>query len=133
MVSMIETSHINKVHVSANFLLSEYQCPCCKMARVHSELIIANQCLREFLSRPYTFLSAFRCLRHNSDVGGCYNSYHLYGMAIDVSTEVLGGFASVKALQRWGFKGIILYPKQKFWHLDVRPGLGYVNLGGVYL
>lgn len=130
---MINTSYINKVNVSDNFLLSEYACPCCQMVRVDSRLVAANRLLRAYLESAYTFLSAFRCLQHNTDVGGCYNSYHLYGMAIDLSAGTIGVGFSVERLKNWGFNGIIYYPKKHFWHLDVRPGLGYVNLGGIYL
>lgn len=47
--------------------------------------------------KPYHVTSAFRCAKHNAEVGGVSNSYHLSGRAIDGYIE---GVSAVEAVSR---------------------------------
>jgi uncharacterized protein YcbK (DUF882 family) len=43
--------------------------------------------LRERFGHPLKIVSAYRSPEHNKAVGGATNSYHLKGLAFDISTE----------------------------------------------
>lgn len=81
--------------------------------------------IRETCGVPLTLDCAYRCPKHNKDVGGEAGSYHMKGMAADIA--VPDGF-SIQQLhdiaEQCGATGIGMYS----WgcHVDVRPaGEGY--------
>lgn len=110
--------------LSKNFWLREFHCKCrypeCRETLVDDRLVTGLQELRD-LAGPLKINSAYRCKRHNKDIGGKAESYHIMGMAADVvylmgSTVKLSNFAKRVTIFIKG--GIGIY----FWgcHVDTR-------------
>lgn len=112
------------MRLSENFREEEFLCRCCGAGhgRMHPQLIIGLQLLRDRVKAPLTVTSGFRCVEHNRAVGGVPNSYHTQGLAADVYTDgltpyELAGQAALIPQFREG--GIGIYRKAGFVHLDV--------------
>ena len=70
---------------------SEFNCPCCgKNIMKNGIKQIADE-IREHFGRPATITSGTRCEKHNREVGGVSNSYHLTGNAIDIYVQGVNG------------------------------------------
>lgn len=104
------------------FKLSEFACPCCHHVKVASSLVITLEAFRRAWAAPVLVNSGFRCLRHNTEVGGAQNSRHLIGCAADirpVDLALIGPFQNLAGalwgrLSGWELK---LYPR--FVHIAV--------------
>lgn len=107
-----------------NFKPSEFECPCdrpeCRKHGMEYYFLAAIQDLRLSVGRPFKITSGYRCPEHNIEVGGVKGSWHLKGLACDISTvsfQVNEKHRFLKkALQR--FNGVGIY--EKFVHLDLR-------------
>lgn len=79
------------------FQPKEFWCKCggkyCNhdTAQPQEGLVRALEKLRKTAGKPIIISSGVRCATHNSNVGGVYNSHHLYGNAADFS---VGGLSS---------------------------------------
>lgn len=113
---------MNRIKVSPNFILSEFECSHCKAVKLSSDLLNKLQDLRNQLGRPIQVNSGYRCPEHNTNVGGAKNSLHLTGKAADISLRNLDidPIELADFAEEIGFKGIGLY--NTFIHLDVRDG-----------
>jgi len=65
---------------------TEFNCPCCGKG---SELMDPNlihilDLVREETGRPIHITSAYRCEKHNKEVGGVAESAHTEGKAVDI-------------------------------------------------
>ena len=69
---------------SKHFSKRELQCPCCKRVRVRPELLRLLEKIRSIVGAPVIINSAYRCKRHNREVGGVTSSWHTQGMAADI-------------------------------------------------
>jgi len=69
------------------FSYTEFICPCCKNVKIDSKIIDIVIQLRDYLQRPIIISSAYRCPKHNREVGGKPNSAHLKGKALDIVVE----------------------------------------------
>lgn len=76
--------------------------------------------LREMLGRPIYLTSGHRCKKHNVEVGGVKQSYHMQ-LAFDCWCTVQEMDKFISAAETIGFRGIGRYPKRAFVHLDLRP------------
>lgn len=85
------------IYRSKYFTREEFRCQCkgkycdgfpCEPTK---ELIFTLDEIRERLGVPITIVqsggSGVRCARHNAEVGGVYNSEHLYGRAADLHSS----------------------------------------------
>lgn len=109
---------INDFKLTKDFNLKEFQCACCGQVKIDSNLVFLLQVLRDWISRPIIITSGYRCPKHNREVGGESNSYHLQGLAVDIT----GSFdiEKISELAREiGFRGIGIYKKKRFLHLDL--------------
>ena len=109
--------------LSKNFKVSEIACPCCGKINVDPQFIDQLQQLRNVLNKPFKINSAYRCERHNREVGGVINSYHRKGSAVDVSTKSWKSselFMLISKSIEYGFGGIGI--DRNFIHLDLRKG-----------
>ncbi len=123
----------NHLKISKNFWLDEFQCKgenCCgHSVKIDSEVIKLLQKLRKEVDKAITVTSGYRCIIHNKDVEGQPNSYHLSGMAADVTVTKFDIRELARLAKMVGFPTVIVYPHQGFIHLDVRKkGLGLVGV-----
>lgn len=112
--------------LSANFKRKEFWCKgedCCNHSlHVHPQLIDSLETLRALVLVPLIINSGYRCKKHNDEIGGEINSYHMSGLAADVrcpkhlTVLQFAEFASLVPLFYAG--GIGLY--DTFIHVDIR-------------
>lgn len=114
---------INEINISKNFKLREFACKGgTQEVKVHAEMIAKLQLLRERVGKPIIINSGYRTPEHNKRVGGSPTSYHMQGMAVDIS--IPSGWTVdriAKLAKDIGFRGIGKY--KNFVHLDVRPSV----------
>lgn len=113
--------------LSANFSTHEFRCKCgCNEVLIHRDLVQGLQRLRQIAASPIHIKSAFRCAKHNAEIGGASKSLHVEGKAADIVIEG----KSLKEMYSLAFLipefrngGIGLYP-EGFIHVDVRESPG---------
>lgn len=114
---------INEINISKNFKLREFACKGgSQEVKVHAELVAKLQLLRDRVGKAIVINSGYRTPEHNKRVGGVVDSYHVKGMAVDIS--IPSGWTVdriAKLAKDIGFTGIGKY--RTFVHLDVRPKL----------
>jgi len=93
------------VQLTPHFRLCEFLCPCCLKGEV-----IAAQHIAELLELvrpsvgPIVIRSGFRCKKQNTKVGGEANSYHLLGLAVDITVATDSGrYKLIRALLNHGW------------------------------
>jgi len=102
---------------------SEFSCQCgCGggFSDMDSEFLSMLDHARELADVPFRLSSAYRCEKHNENVGGVEDSAHTKGRAVDIIAR--SGFEKwrvVRGLQRAGFKRIGV--SNKFIHADNDP------------
>lgn len=113
---------MNKIKISENFMLDEFECthPEHHHVQLDEELLKRLQQLRDFLNVPIIINSAYRCEERNKQVGGSKNSLHKEGKAVDISLNTIPvDIDDLESIaERLGFDGIGKY--NTFAHLDVR-------------
>ena len=126
-----------------NFSRGEFRCHCgCEFDEINLELVNQIQRFRDLLwirvgfEVPITVTCGCRCEKHNARVGGAPHSYHMAGMAVDITfgseitfwkishIPLIGAQLAYQAnkLGLLNIGGIGAYPKQNFIHLDIRSG-----------
>jgi uncharacterized protein YcbK (DUF882 family) len=111
-----------------NFSLEEFECKCgCKMpAFVKNNIIeLADnlQALRDEVGR-LDLTNAYRCKKHNAEVGGSVKSQHLLGKAADVKSKIFNPseiYQHVEGMMKnetFKIGGIGEY--NTFTHIDIR-------------
>lgn len=110
---------VNNIEVAKNFHLREFECKDgSHQVMLHSELLQRLQKLRDILNKPVIITSGYRNQEHNRRVGGAPNSYHLRGMAADITVQGTNPQDLAKTAEECGFRGIGVY--EGFLHVDVR-------------
>ena len=106
--------------ITANFMRSEYACPCCGKDDIKDDLARRIQEVRDLLGKSITINSGVRCAAHNKSVGSKESSSHLTGYAADIRCdsssyrqELLA--AVFQVFDRVGISG------NNFIHVDVDP------------
>lgn len=112
----------NKIQVSKNFNLKEFECHCCGTVILDSVLLQKLQELRDIIGVEIYITSGYRCEKHNKTVGGVPKSQHLYGRAADIHARSYPLGNLLEKAETLDFGGIGTYSKQGFIHLDVRKG-----------
>jgi uncharacterized protein YcbK (DUF882 family) len=74
------------------FRESEFNCKCCGKGgdKMDKRLLKLLDAIRGRLGAPIVVVSGYRCVAHNTKVGGAKNSYHTRGMAVDIITPKMG-------------------------------------------
>ena len=105
----------------SHFSAAELMCPCCGVGADKMSpnmLQMAEEIRAENGSRPMMVSSAFRCEKHNAEVGGVPNSHHLYGQAMDVHIAGVPAATIVAQAKRRGSPDA--YAMNKNWaHISV--------------
>lgn len=114
------------VKVSTHFYSTEFDCHgngCCSTTIVNEKLIDFLEQIREHFNAPITITSAYRCVVHNSNVGGATGSRHSKGDAADIVVKGVAPRAVAQYAESIGVLGIGLYETSAdgfFVHIDTR-------------
>ena len=75
--------------MSKYFTENELKCKCgkCTTFVFDSGLLKDLDGYREFINKPVSLLSAYRCTNHNNEVGGVSGSAHEDGLAVDIKVS----------------------------------------------
>lgn len=111
---------LNDFPLSKHFRLWEFESKDTREVRVSPDLVSRLERLRDLLQRPVEVLSGYRTPEQNARVGGVAGSFHMHGLAADVTWEGFELEAAVKLAEQAGFDGIGRYPRKGFLHVDVR-------------
>ena len=66
------------------FTDKELACPCCKEVHMQGQFLDMLNAAREIAGKPWKVSSAYRCAKHNKEVGGVAGSAHTKGWAVDI-------------------------------------------------
>lgn len=112
------------------FNSSEMDCKCnydsCTYTLIDMEHMVKMNELREQLGKPIKVTSAYRCEKHNADVGGSTRSQHLQGTATDIQVKDISPSKIVSKMRPYWKGGLGKY--NTFTHLDSREGSAYWDL-----
>ena len=115
-----------RVKLSTHFNSNEFDCHgsgCCSSTLINPELVKYLQKIREHFNAPITITSGYRCITHNSRVGGATGSRHTKGDAADIVVKGIAPREVAKYAESIGIKGIGLYETSAdgfFTHIDTR-------------
>ena len=124
--------------LTKNFSRREFACHCCGEVKVDMRLVEALQKLRDLAGVPIRVVSGYRCPKHNAEVGGARNSYHLQGKAADIVIEGLDVYRMAllaEQIDEFRSGGLGIYPdvNPPFIHVDVRDARArWAKVGGKY-
>jgi zinc D-Ala-D-Ala carboxypeptidase len=104
-----------------DFSPRELACKGTGQLMVNHDAMTKLQALRTALGKPLIVVSAYRSPEHNARVGGATNSYHMRGVAFDISMANHDPAEFERAARAAGFKGFGSYPRQGFMHVDTGP------------
>lgn len=127
MTNFIEADHYSQVPPEAwpwkSFTPEEIACRGTGKIRISKIAMNNLQRLRDALGAPMIINSAYRSPEHNVRVGGAKNSYHVQGLAFDVSMANHDPEVFERAALANGFTGLGFYPPKKggFIHIDIGP------------
>lgn len=108
--------------------MKDFACKCGKCGKgfpqMEDELLDKLFEARTLAGVPFIISSAFRCVAHNTAVGGKPDSAHLRGYAIDVRyANSNQKFIIIKAMMDVGFVRIGDNVTHSFLHVDCDPSL----------
>lgn len=119
-------SKTSNVSLSKDFKASEFSCKgvgCCTTVMIDDKLVTYLQKIRDHFGKPITITSGYRCVKHNSRVGGATGSRHTQGHAADIVVQGVTPAEVAKYAESIGVLGIGLYETAKdghFVHIDTR-------------
>lgn len=115
--------------LTKNFSLHEFNCNCgCEMPKEVffnvQKLASQLQVLRDYLGKPITVNSGYRCLEYNKKIGGAEFSQHTLGKASDIKVKGVPVSLVNKAIEYLINKGDMLQGGlglyKRFNHYDIR-------------
>lgn len=108
----------DKTKLSANFSVKEFECKCgkCEETLINLDHVQRLQQLRDDLGRSITINSAYRCLAHNTAIGGEKDSQHMKGNATDITVRGMSPDEVADSCEK--FDGLGRY--DTFTHIDSR-------------
>jgi uncharacterized protein YcbK (DUF882 family) len=110
--------------ITENFSSEEFDCRCgCGKNNISPFVIHRLQVIRDIVKVPISIDSACRCEKHNKEVGGEPNSYHLYGLAVDWTipeSSLMLARVCTNLIPDWS-GGFHYYPDKNFCHTDIGP------------
>lgn len=100
------------------FNLKEFNCKCCSQNKMQQPFLAKLDRARSLSGVPFYINSGFRCTKHNKEIGGAPQSYHLKGAAADISCNNQTRMRILIGLILAGFTGIGI--GRNFIHVDNR-------------
>ena len=113
-----------------HFSREELECHCCgEMPPNGISLFLLDglEWLRSEVG-PIHVSCAYRCPKHNLEVGGVYNSQHVLGTAADIWCDTLSTH-ELAEVAKMRFDGVGEYHEEAFVHVDMRAD---GNMAGYY-
>ena len=110
--------------LSKNFSEEEMSCRCCGQLPeqgISAVLLEGLEQLRERVGKPIHISCAYRCPKHNAEVGGVPDSQHVDGAAADIYVDGMGVYELANICKEI-FDGVGEYYQQEFVHVDMRDG-----------
>lgn len=104
------------------FQPKEFLCPCCKHGKVSTLLVYSLDMLRRTWDGAIMVNSAWRCPKHNKEVGGVDTSRHMIGCAADIrpsNPELIAPFKALVSSMFGRLEGWELKLYDRFVHLAV--------------
>ena len=109
--------------LSEHFSREEMACKCCHglpEGSISQALLDGLEKLRKAVGdKPIHVTNAYRCVRHNKEVGGVPNSQHVQGCAADIWVDGYTAFALGQLCSEI-FDGVGTYIEADFVHVDMR-------------
>lgn len=102
-----------------DFTKDEIKCPLTGLLGIREEAMDAIQGLRYDIGEPLVINSAYRSPEHNKAVGGVLGSYHVKGLAFDISLRGHDKWELLRRAKLAGFSGFGFY--KNFLHVDLGP------------
>lgn len=90
--------------------------------KIDTRLVVLLQKIRNKFGAEVNINSGYRTAAHNKAVGGATNSYHMQGMAADISVKGVSSLRVAQYAEIIGAQGIGWYEAQGFTHVDTRCG-----------
>ena len=116
--------------MTKNFSISEFKCKCNKCdipedVKMNLQTLANNlQIIREHINRPISINSGYRCESHNKKIKGAKNSFHVKGMASDITVSGLTPKQVFDIIEGLMDKGLIIKGGLKAYsswvHYDLR-------------
>jgi len=109
-------------YLSPHFTQQELACRCCGELHIEQRLVNALETLRELATTAVVVHDAYRCPKHNAEVGGVPDSQHTQGLAADIRIPGLSlqeMFDLALRVPEFAEGGIGVYDGG-FLHVDVR-------------
>lgn len=123
-MSVISFRKGNNNSLTKNFKLNEFECHCtnstCGGQIIDKKLLLILQEIRDDLNLPITINSAYRCSKHNSDIGGSQNSQHILGKAVDIRVRGMTPEEVQEYLIANFKESLTIGRYNSFTHIDVR-------------
>lgn len=99
----------------------EIECSCeysdCNRTLIMERTSNSFYLLRSVYGGPILINSAYRCQRHNADIGGVVNSYHMIGAALDIRPKDPEDLDDLIKLAEKFFDVVIPYKAKGFVHV----------------
>ena len=107
---------------SKYFSIDEVSCHCCGTNGTQPILLQFMDELREATGHPLECSCAYRCPKHNAEVGGVPNSQHTQGLACDIYSNYLSVDELADLALSLGADAVGRYYGEGFVHADLRYG-----------
>ena len=116
-----------------NFKRHELECPCCHLMNLPDKFILILQAFSYYLDFKFgkhitlNVGSAYRCQKHNAEVGGVPGSQHYadgimkLGAADLSSPDLEPSILYQNAILFGIFRSVKFYPEKNFVHVDINP------------
>lgn len=101
-------------HLSSEMWFKDFPRP---LRENYKGLFIQLEKFRKKIDRPIIITSGFRNKEDNHACGGSLHSFHMGGLASDITFEGINSSWAVELVKL--FNGVIWYPDNLFFHVDV--------------
>jgi uncharacterized protein YcbK (DUF882 family) len=110
----------DRIKLSADFYADEFESPDTRESRMQPEFMTKLQRLRTTCGWQFTIKSGYRTKSYNAKLGGEDNSYHVQGMAADISHKGWTGIQRYKFVSAAMALGFSVGVYDAHFHVDNR-------------
>ena len=114
------------VNITKHFKVKEFACKDgSDKILIDLDLVEILETARSYINEPIKIVSGYRTEAYNKKINGAKNSYHCKGQASDISVLVADLEQLAICVAVAGAKGIGIYSKDNFIHVDTRINFTY--------